>query len=128
MIENIGCLQVSFRYFDLNTGSIEVSRYFEIESWGRKQRAMDQDLTDRSWWEPYGGYLGSNYCNKLKGVELSNGHVHPGVEKTDKLWYFDQQICRSTYMEYEVPLSLLAFHLIPTFHDPFRQTLNILKA
>ena len=77
-------------------------RYFEIERWGRHPRQIYSDLTPQSWWREGGGFEGSNDCNALRGMDSSDGQFHALIQRDERLWIFDPQICRRIPLVYEV--------------------------
>ena len=77
-------------------------RYFEIERWGRHPRQIYSDLTPQSWWAEGGGFGGGNDCNALRGMDSSDGQFHALVQRDERLWIFDPQLCRRIPLVYEV--------------------------
>ena len=46
------------------------------------------------------GLSHNNICNWIRGTD--GQQFHPYVNRDDRLWIFQKDICRSVYMEYQV--------------------------
>lgn len=71
--------------YTVHNGLLDINRFTKIEKWSDKSKV--------NFWEP------GSFCNDINGTDGSQ--FNPGVKRTDVLYIFSSELCRSIYIEYE---------------------------
>ncbi|XP_074598787.1 lysosome membrane protein 2-like [Brevipalpus obovatus] len=70
--------------FFVDNGASDVSQFTQIQKWQGKEKV--------NFWGK------DTHCNHINGTD--GAQFHPDLQRTDKLWVFSPELCRSIFLEY----------------------------